>query len=67
MLAILFKFFDFLALLPQTYVTLADVGYRHDISRDKDPQLHTHAAILNATFGGNGELRSLDSPAISTS
>ena len=38
--------------------------FRHDISRDKDPQLHTHAAILNATFGGNGELRSLDSPAL---
>ncbi len=36
--------------------------YRHDISRAKDPQLHTHAAILNATIGGNGILRSLDSP-----
>ncbi len=36
--------------------------FRHDISRAKDPQLHTHAAILNATFGGNGILRSLDSP-----
>lgn len=36
--------------------------FRHDISRDKDPQLHTHAAILNATLGGNGVLRSLDSP-----
>lgn len=36
--------------------------FRHDISRAKDPQLHTHAAILNATFGGNGMLRSLDSP-----
>lgn len=36
--------------------------FRHDISRAKDPQLHTHACILNATFGGNGALRSLDSP-----
>lgn len=36
--------------------------FRHDISRAKDPQLHTHAAILNATLGGNGMLRSLDSP-----
>ncbi|AYQ57054.1 hypothetical protein MS2017_1366 [Bathymodiolus thermophilus thioautotrophic gill symbiont] len=36
--------------------------FRHDISRAKDPQLHTHSTILNATFGGNGLLRSLDSP-----
>ena len=36
--------------------------FRHDISRAKDPQLHTHAAILNATLGGNDVLRSLDSP-----
>lgn len=38
--------------------------FRHDISRAKDPQLHTHAAILNATLGGNGMLRSLDSPVL---
>jgi conjugative relaxase-like TrwC/TraI family protein len=36
--------------------------FRHDISRDKDPQLHTHAAVLNVTFGNNNVLRSLDSP-----
>jgi conjugative relaxase-like TrwC/TraI family protein len=38
--------------------------FRHDISRAKDPQLHTHAAILNATIDINGNLRSLDSPAL---
>ncbi|CAC9527235.1 hypothetical protein [uncultured Gammaproteobacteria bacterium] len=38
--------------------------YRHDISREKDPQLHTHAAVLNATLGHNGALRSLDSPVL---
>ena len=40
---------------------LAVAKYLHDISRDKDPQLHTHAAVLNITFGHQGELRSLDS------
>lgn len=45
----------------QTHNMIA-AKYRHDISREKDPQLHTHAAILNATLGHNGTLRSLDSP-----
>ena len=26
--------------------------YNHDTSRDLDPQLHTHALVLNATFAG---------------
>jgi conjugative relaxase-like TrwC/TraI family protein len=34
----------------------------HDISRDKDAHLHTHATILNITFGSKDELRSIDSP-----
>lgn len=34
--------------------------YNHDTSRDLDPQLHTHALVLNATFA-RGKWRSLAS------
>ncbi len=47
----------------QTHNVVA-AKFRHDISRDKDPQLHTHAAILNVTLGATGMLRSLDSPVL---
>ncbi|TLP36211.1 MobF family relaxase [Arcobacter arenosus] len=33
--------------------------FQHDISRELDPQLHTHAFILNLTQKGNSEWRAL--------
>lgn len=38
--------------------------FRHDTSRAQDPQLHTHAVILNMTHYGDGTWRSLDSRAL---
>ena len=38
--------------------------HRHDLSRDADPQLHTHAVVLNATVRPDGEWRALDWSAI---
>lgn len=35
--------------------------FRHDTSRAQDPQLHTHAVVLNATYRKDGEWRSLES------
>lgn len=35
-------------------------AFRHDTSRSLDPQLHTHAVVMNATFLENGELRSIE-------
>ncbi|MGV3582857.1 MAG: MobF family relaxase [Methylophilus sp.] len=34
--------------------------FRHDLSRDADPQLHTHAVVINATQRVDGEWRALD-------
>lgn len=34
--------------------------FRHDLSRDADPQLHTHAVVINATQRADGEWRALD-------
>ena len=34
--------------------------FRHDTSRNHDPQLHTHAVVLNATQSEDGRWRSLD-------
>jgi conjugative relaxase-like TrwC/TraI family protein len=34
--------------------------FRHDLSRDCDPQLHTHSVIVNATQNVIGEWRALD-------
>lgn len=34
--------------------------FRHDLSRDADPQLHTHAVVLNMTERGDGQWRALD-------
>lgn len=38
--------------------------FRHSTSREQDPQLHTHAAILNATSDNNGQWRSFESQAM---
>ncbi len=35
--------------------------FRHDTSRSLDPQLHSHAVVLNATLRANGQWRSLES------
>ncbi len=35
--------------------------FRHDTSRSLDPQLHSHAVVLNATRKENGQWRSLES------
>ena len=35
--------------------------FHHDTSREKDPQLHTHAVILNATQNSEGKWYSLNS------
>ena len=35
--------------------------FRHELSREKDPQLHTHAVVLNATQRHDGVWRALDS------
>jgi conjugative relaxase-like TrwC/TraI family protein len=37
--------------------------FQHD-SRDHDPQLHIHNAILNRVQGSDGEWRTLDSKAL---
>jgi conjugative relaxase-like TrwC/TraI family protein len=34
--------------------------FRHDLSRDADPQLHTHAVVLNITRRPDGQWRALD-------
>jgi conjugative relaxase-like TrwC/TraI family protein len=34
--------------------------FRHDLSRDADPQLHTHAVLLNLTQRDDGQWRALD-------
>ncbi|GAB7541665.1 MobF family relaxase [Cupriavidus sp. 8B] len=39
---------------------LVVAGFRHDLSRDADPQLHTHAVLLNLTQRDDGQWRALD-------
>lgn len=34
--------------------------FRHDLSRDVDPQLHTHSVVINATQREDGAWRALD-------
>jgi conjugative relaxase-like TrwC/TraI family protein len=34
--------------------------FRHDLSREADPQLHTHAVLLNATQRADGQWRALE-------
>ena len=38
--------------------------FRHDTSREQDPQLHTHCVLMNATQRSDGEWRSLSSEKI---
>ena len=40
--------------------TLAAALFHHDLNRDQEPQLHTHAVVLNATRTGDGTWRSLE-------
>ena len=35
-------------------------SFRHDLSREADPQLHTHAVVINATQRPDGEWRALE-------
>lgn len=35
-------------------------SFRHDLSREADPQLHTHAVVINATQRLDGEWRALE-------
>lgn len=39
---------------------LVAATFRHHTSRNHDPQLHTHAVVMNATQSGDGRWRSLD-------
>lgn len=41
--------------------SLTAAVFRHDTSRELDPQLHSHAVILNMTKGSDGNWRSLES------
>ncbi|MEO0412183.1 MAG: MobF family relaxase [Pseudomonadota bacterium] len=43
---------------------LAIATFRHDTSRAQDPQLHTHAVILNAAQDQSGKWRSLEPRAL---
>lgn len=36
-------------------------AFRHDTSRAQDPQLHSHAVVMNATLRDDGEWRSIES------
>lgn len=38
--------------------------FKHDISRNEDPQLHTHCVIANACFDNDGKFRSVHSRAL---
>lgn len=40
---------------------LVAATYRHDTSREGDPQLHTHSVIMNITQSADGQWRSLES------
>jgi conjugative relaxase-like TrwC/TraI family protein len=46
--------------LSVTSGNLAAATFRHDLSREADPQLHTHAVLLNLTQRVDGEWRALD-------
>jgi conjugative relaxase-like TrwC/TraI family protein len=38
---------------------LVAAAFQHDLSRAKDPQLHTHVVVMNATERGDGKWRAL--------
>lgn len=40
---------------------IAAIAFDHQLSRDKDPQMHTHVVLLNqATRGTDGQVRAID-------
>ncbi len=41
--------------------TIMAATFRHDLSRAQEPQVHTHAVVINATRDEQGQWRSLDS------
>jgi conjugative relaxase-like TrwC/TraI family protein len=43
---------------------LTCAAFRHSTSRAKDPNLHTHLVVLNATRDANGQLRALETKAL---
>jgi len=52
----------------ETHVERSDnlivARFRHDLSRDLDPQLHTHAVMINATKRADGEWRAIDAASL---
>lgn len=44
----------------QTTGVMAVAQFRHDLSRATDPQLHTHAVVLNVTQRSDGQWRAID-------
>jgi conjugative relaxase-like TrwC/TraI family protein len=40
---------------------LAAALFRHDVNRNQEPQLHTHAIVMNATQTEDGQWRSIES------
>ena len=43
---------------------VAVARFRHEVSRDLDPQLHTHCVVLNMTQRPDGEWRALDAASL---
>lgn len=44
--------------------SLVSATFRHDTSRELDPQLHTHALVLNVTQSADGQWRSVSSESL---
>jgi len=44
----------------QTTGVMVVAQFRHDLSRAADPQLHTHAVVLNVTQRSDGQWRAID-------
>jgi conjugative relaxase-like TrwC/TraI family protein len=44
----------------ETSDNLIIAAFRHDLSRAQDPNLHTHAVVINATQRADGEWRALE-------
>jgi conjugative relaxase-like TrwC/TraI family protein len=50
--------------LTETTGNLAIAKWRHETSREQDPQLHTHAVVMNLTRREDGQWRALKNDAI---
>jgi conjugative relaxase-like TrwC/TraI family protein len=48
----------------QITCSLVAATFQHQTSRNLDPQLHTHAVVMNITQGQNGEWRSVSSESL---